>query len=30
MKAVILDTLSDKRHLEQLCQSGEAPWKQWD
>lgn len=25
-----MDTLRDKNHLEQLWQSGEAPWKQWD
>lgn len=24
-----MDTLRDKNHLEQLWQSGEAPWKQW-
>ncbi len=25
-----MDTLRDKNYLEQLWQSGEAPWKQWD
>lgn len=25
-----MDTLRDKNHLEQLWQSGEAPWKQWN
>jgi len=25
-----MDTLRDKNHLENLWQSGEAPWKQWD
>jgi glucose-1-phosphate cytidylyltransferase len=25
-----MDTLRDKNHLEQLWQSGDAPWKQWD
>ncbi|MCD5992977.1 glucose-1-phosphate cytidylyltransferase [Pseudomonas sp. CDFA 602] len=25
-----MDTLRDKNHLEQLWQSGEAPWKQWE
>jgi glucose-1-phosphate cytidylyltransferase len=24
-----MDTLRDKNYLEQLWQSGEAPWKQW-
>jgi len=25
-----MDTLRDKRHLEELWESGEAPWKVWD
>jgi glucose-1-phosphate cytidylyltransferase len=24
-----MDTLRDRRHLEQLWQSGQAPWKRW-
>lgn len=25
-----MDTLRDKNHLEELWQSGNAPWKNWD